>query len=51
MNLAAVRKSAGGDLSERTTRNDLAGLVKLGFLVRQGQGKSTFYIRSEKPIA
>lgn len=51
MNLATFRKSAGGDLSERTARNDLAGLAKLGFLVRQGQGKSTFYVRTEKPIA
>lgn len=51
MNLATVRKSAGGELSERTVRNDLAGLVKLGFLARQGQGKSTFYVRTEKPIA
>lgn len=46
-----VLKSAGGNLSERTARNDLTGLVKLGFLARQGQGKSTFYVRTEKPIA
>lgn len=51
LNLADVRRSAAGSLSERTARNDLAGLVKLGFLARQGQGKSTFYIRTEKPIA
>jgi ATP-dependent DNA helicase RecG len=51
INLATVRKNVGGDLSERTVRNDLKGLVKLGFLARQGQGKSTFYVRTEKPIA
>lgn len=38
-------------ISERTARNDLTRLTKLGFLVRQGQGKNTFYVRTEKPIA
>jgi ATP-dependent DNA helicase RecG len=51
LNLNTVLKSAGGDVSERTVRNDLARLVKLGFLFRQGQGKSTFYVRTEKPFA
>jgi len=51
LSLALFRKQAGGPLSERTGRNDLASLVKLGFLVRQGQGKSTFYVRTEKPLA
>ena len=49
--VGAVLKESGGNLSERTARNDLTGLVKLGFLARQGQGKSTFYVRTEKPIA
>lgn len=40
-----------GRISERTGRNDLVQLAKLGFLSRQGQGKNTFYIRTEKPIA
>lgn len=51
LDLPTIYKNAGGELSERTVRNDLVGLVKLGFLARQGQGKSTFYIRTEKPIA
>ena len=40
-----------GKISERTARNDLTRLTKLGFLARQGQGKNTFYVRTEKPIA
>jgi ATP-dependent DNA helicase RecG len=51
LNLADARKSGDRTLSERTARNDLAGLVKLGFFARQGRGKSTFYVRTEKPIA
>ena len=50
--ITSLRKSTGEEsMSERTARNDLTGLVKLGFLVRQAQGKNTFYIRTEKPIA
>lgn len=51
ISLAGFRKGAGGVLSERTARNDLVRLVKLEFLARQGQGKSTFYVRTEKPVA
>ena len=51
MDITNYRSSVGGELSERTARNDLAGLVKLGFLARQGRGKSTYYVRTEKPIA
>ncbi len=40
-----------GKISERTARNDLTSLTKLGFLARQGKGKNTFYVRTEKPIA
>lgn len=35
-------------LSERTIRNDLSQLVKLGYLARQGRSKNTHYIRTEK---
>ncbi|MBL8823792.1 MAG: putative DNA binding domain-containing protein [Planctomycetia bacterium] len=34
--------------TERTARSDLALLVKSGFLRRQGLGKSTFYIRTDR---
>jgi ATP-dependent DNA helicase RecG len=44
-------KEAKAKISERTARNDVSQLVKLGFLSRQGRGKSTFYVRTEKPIA
>lgn len=40
-----------GKISERTARNDLTRLTKLGFIARQGKGKNTFYVRTEKPIA
>lgn len=49
--LTSLRSSSEKNLSERAARNDLSGLVKLGFLVRQGKGKSTFYVRTEKPMA
>lgn len=39
-----------GDWSERSLRNDLAELVRLGFLSKRGRGKATFYVRTEKPI-
>ncbi len=51
ISVGELLKDSDGDLSERTVRNDLTGLVKLSFLARQGQGKSTFYVRTEKPIA
>ena len=46
-----VRQSGAGTKSQRTVRNDLVSLVKLGFLARHGEGKSTFYVRTEKPIS
>lgn len=49
--IATVIRNTGGALSERTSRNDLARLVSRGFFIREGQGKSTFYVRTEKPIA
>ncbi|MEZ5326912.1 MAG: putative DNA binding domain-containing protein [Verrucomicrobiales bacterium] len=42
-------KESEGDLSERALRDDLAKLVRLGFLAKQGKGKNTFYVRTEKP--
>lgn len=52
INITSLRNSTGEEsVSERTARNDLTSLVKLGFLTRQGQGKNTFYVRTEKPIA
>jgi ATP-dependent DNA helicase RecG len=50
-NVSLLQESSGKNPSERAARNDLAGLVNLGFLVRQGKGKNTFYIRTEKPLA
>lgn len=38
------------ELSERTIRNDISKLVQLGLLAKQGQSKSTFYVRTEKSI-
>ena len=40
-----------GQWSERTLRSDLSKLVRLGYLAKQGQGKSTFYVRTEKPTS
>ncbi len=34
-------------VSDRTMRTDLAQLVEAGTLIRQGQGKGTFYVRTE----
>lgn len=51
MRIGAVLKESSGKISERTARNDLGRLVKLGFLARQGLGKNTYYVRTEKPIA
>ena len=51
IDVAKHRESSAGELAERTARNDLLRLLNLGFLVRQGQGRSTFYVRTEKPIA
>jgi len=48
--VAALGVESGGDISERTLRNDLSLLVKRGYLTSQGQGKSIFYIRNEKPL-
>ena len=36
------------DVSERTIRNDLSELVKLGYFSKSGKGKSTQYVRTEK---
>jgi ATP-dependent DNA helicase RecG len=49
--MAAILKVSEQNMSERTVRNDLSKLVKLGYLALQGRGKSTFYIRTEKPLA
>ncbi|MBU0651979.1 MAG: putative DNA binding domain-containing protein [Proteobacteria bacterium] len=49
--MAAILKASGQNMGERTVRNDLSKLVKLGYLALQGRGKSTFYIRTEKPLA
>ncbi|MFP4357051.1 MAG: RNA-binding domain-containing protein [Puniceicoccaceae bacterium] len=59
--IRSLRPGAGTDLgdyqkmhealSERTVRNDLSLLVKLGYLARMGQGKATHYVRTEKPSA
>ena len=49
--LAAYTKQTEGDWSERALRDDLSKLVRLGYIVKQGQGKSTFYVRTEKPTA
>lgn len=37
-------------MSERTARNDLANLVKVGYLERRGSGPATRYIRTDKNI-
>ena len=50
-NLAAYTKETEGYWSERALRDDLSKLVRLGYLVTQGQGKNTFYVRTEKPAA
>ncbi|MBU2055068.1 MAG: putative DNA binding domain-containing protein [Proteobacteria bacterium] len=49
--MASVLRASGQKMSERTVRNDLSKLLKLGYLALQGRGKSTFYIRTEKPLA
>ena len=49
--LSAYSKQTEGDWSERALRDDLSKLVRLGDMVKQGQGKSTFYVRTEKPTA
>lgn len=38
----------GDGRSERAMRDDVAKLVRLGFLAKQGLGKNTFYVRTEK---
>lgn len=48
--VAALREESGDNISERSLRNDLSLLVKRGYLTSQGQGKSIFYIRNEKPL-
>jgi len=49
--LSAYTKQTEGEWSERSLRGDLSKLVRLGYMVKQGQGKSTFYVRTEKPAA
>jgi len=49
VDIAAYSDKTGSSLSERTLRNDLSSLTKSGFLAKQGQGKNTFYVRTEKP--
>ena len=50
VNLAGLKELLQEAPSERSLRNDLSGLVSHRFLARQGRGKSTFYIRTEKPL-
>jgi len=50
-NLSSYTKQTEGDWSERALRDDLSKLVRLGYMAKQGQGKSTFYVRTEKPTA
>lgn len=40
-----------GDISERTARNDIAIMVSGKYISREGQGPSTRYIRTGKPIS
>jgi ATP-dependent DNA helicase RecG len=47
--IAAYRKNTKGKVSERALRDDLSKLVPLGYFAKQGQGKNTFYVRTEKP--
>lgn len=49
--LSTYTMQTEGDWSERALRADLSKLVRLGYMVKQGQGKSTFYMRTEKPAA
>jgi len=48
--LAEYKEKHGNELSERSLRDDLAKLFRLGYLARQGQGKNTYYVRTEKPF-
>jgi predicted HTH transcriptional regulator len=47
--IAAYRENTKGKISERALRDDLSKLVPLGYFAKQGQGKNTFYVRTEKP--
>lgn len=47
--IAAYRENTKGRVSERALRDDLSKLVSLGYFAKQGQGKNTFYVRTEKP--
>jgi predicted HTH transcriptional regulator len=47
--IGSYREATGGKVSERALRDDLTKLVPLGFFSKQGQGKNTFYVRTEKP--
>ena len=47
--LAGYTREFKGEWSERALRGDLFKLVQLGFMAKQGKGKSTFYVRTEKP--
>ena len=49
--LSAYTKQTEGDWSERALRDDLSKLVRLGYMAKHGQGKNTFYVRTEKPSA
>jgi ATP-dependent DNA helicase RecG len=51
MDLAKYTSEIEQRLSERALRDDLTKLVRLGFMAKQGQGKNTFYVRTEKPSA
>lgn len=46
--VSAYRENTKGEVSERALRDDLSKLVTIGFFAKQGQGKNTFYVRTEK---
>lgn len=47
--IGTYREKTKGKVSERALRDDLTKLVPLGYFAKQGQGKNTFYVRTEKP--
>jgi ATP-dependent DNA helicase RecG len=49
INVGSYGEFTEGKVSDRTLRDDLSKLVTIGFLSKQGQGKNTFYVRTEKP--
>ena len=45
-----VAKLLGGEVTDRTVRNDLQTLVNGQWLVRRGRGRSTLYVRPKKEL-